>query len=880
VSFGSVTPKGYSSLNNRPIANAVDILVNALRAETPLIGVFGQTVGWSEAKPDPVLQLGLSRAGKDGKSWAALIGSDQLESGIYEWLGERFVRRAPSEVLEQIGELSFSAVFTSSIDPGFSRNFATRGREPEAILLGDMGAYVTRNRKRPPIYYLFGRATAGPTDMQPPLSLKGLIQRRVRHAAPMLRNLTDLATGLGLIVVDGYDPNSDWLRAEDLLANLSAAPISGVIWCGAEPNLTGDAAELYNSFISSGIIVRDMRTLSHLLGEIRLNGFEFRTDRWDEPEVVTLSDGKRLITSAKLRLATQVSATILDDSWTAFLSPIPTDQLTSRFHAFHALSGGLHSLIDGVRRNFAIERDFEDDLYATVSRAVLQHSAQQGAIIVHGQSGVGKSIALARLAIKIREKNMAAVLFANGRLPQATDISKFLEEVDRVEGTTLIVIDAVENANQYESLLQQLRSRGHRIVVVGSSYKIEQISQRTGTRYVDAKASLSARERKALLTLSNRFAPESSQIVAAHAEQPNALARFYWDLPISRSRLSEGLGREARAVESALRVQGEQRRRVPAIGDFGIALVQAGYESITQPLLSSERGDFLDTDHVAAKIIDCVMVSSRLFRAVPVNLLIRAARMDSNEVEAVDLEVVRELFQGHDLFRWWYADAEGSELIVSARIQIEAELVCNRRLGGPVGEATRLLELIRCAYRAGPEDSEETRFLIDILRAVGPDGKFGTRYSQNYADIARALTELRTRHGVKNARLILQESALRRAYVKRSDVADSEKIALLDEASRAVEEALQSIAQRAPGRLHASRRTLDNLWVERAATYGFLATDSVRRRMPTSEIWSNYLAAREAVRRATGKVDTYYPLDIGLWLPAQCSPSAPIGQFE
>src|SRR5262249_13024646 len=67
--------------------------------------------------------------------------------------------------------------------------------------------------------------------------------------------------------------------------------------------------------------------------------------------------------------------------------------------------------------------------------------------------------------------------------------------------------------------------------------------------------------------------------------------------------------------------------------------------------------------------------------------------------------------------------------------------------------------------------------------------------------------------------------------------------------------------------LVASRQTRDNLWVERAATYGFLATDCANRGASPREVWSSYKAARDAVQRASGRVESYFPLDIGLWLP-------------
>jgi hypothetical protein len=87
-------------------------------------------------------------------------------------------------------------------------------------------------------------------------------------------------------------------------------------------------------------------------------------------------------------------------------------------------------------------------------------------------------------------------------------------------------------------------------------------------------------------------------------------------------------------------------------------------------------------------VIDYVMAASRLYKWVPVNLILRAVVSEGLAGTAnTNIELVRELFEGQDIFRWRFADEQGEELQVGARLQIEAELVCNGRLGGSNGEA-------------------------------------------------------------------------------------------------------------------------------------------------------------------------------------------------
>ena len=114
---------------------------------------------------------------------------------------------------------------------------------------------------------------------------------------------------------------------------------------------------------------------------------------------------------------------------------------------------------------------------------------------------------------------------------------------------------------------------------------------------------------------------------------------------------------------------------------------------------------------------------------------------------------------------------------------------------------------------------------------------------------------------------MLQESNFRRQWlwfhhvdsVVTPDVRDQ----VLDEARGAVEEALRRVEARS---LRAGRRTRDNLYVERASIYGFLAVGHAK--AGTELIWPDYLAARVAVRRAMGVAPSYFPFDVALWTPA------------
>ena len=842
------------------------VLQEAITADLPIVAVLGQSIGQSPEESDRICLAALARLGIEGSSWHDIFTFGPLDPVFYDWLNERFERRSPSRELASIADAHLSAVFTSSFDPVLKNLFGTDGREPVPILVGDPPPPVSRSKLRPRIFYLFGMTGAG--QFRPPTSRLALKTRHSQHATPMLNTLFDVATPLGVIVLDGLRAGNDWLDPSEILGQLSRAPTESVLWFGPNPGFEGEDAEIFAELIKAGVLLRDKRPLGVAIAEAEAAQGITKLQTWNEPGIVSFKDGRSLVTTPSMRLSTEASASIIDDAWMDILKPSGASTEEENFALFHSIPSGTRPIFDGVRRNYAIERDFELELTKAVRKAIHNHANEKGAIVVGGQSGIGKSIALYRLAASVRNDKSAAVLFARDRIPLAAELVTFLSEVDKLDHVTLLIVDALEAPKRYDTLLESFRSRGHRIVIVGTAYSTDLRGHRHDGRLIKVDPNLSETERNALLALTKKFCP-GLNFDESYSGSEHALAQFFWQLPPSRSRLSLGLGREARRTERVLRDRGRSQRPVKHITALAYALLKAGYQSEVPILTQEPVAD--EQDDAAGILIDYIMACSRLHLWVPVNLVLRAVASKSlTSSSMIDTDLIRDLFDGNDLFRWRYHDNTEDQLLVGARLQLEAQLICDQRLGGAVYEARKILELISSATRAGPDGSEETRFVAEIVYALGPDGPLGERYHPSYGEIAKALTSLRKDRGVKNARLMLQEATLRRHFIRRneSQISEEERAQILDEAREAVEDALSDVSSSNSG-IRAARRTIEYLWVERAATYGFLATSAAKSREPADVIWANYLAARQATRNATGKVDTYYPIDISLWIPLQ-----------
>ena len=845
---------------------AGDLLVSAVREQRPIILFLGQDA-WADPKlEDPILVKALDKLDRTTelqRGWRGLIGPSPVPPSYYEWLAERFERRVYPSWLTVLNELPWNAVFTTAIDPKLKNLLQDRGREPEVVLTANETPRTIRSTARPPIYFLFGLAGSSEPQTRPPANRSGLNVRRIDHALPILGRMLDTATTLGLVVVDGFVSDRDWLKIDDLLGTLGRATEEQVLWFGGCPQLESeDAADFEDATNSRRIVVENAR-LGTILAELFAVGRlpEFTSPESQEAGIVTFASGAQLVTTAEERLRVEATVSIVDDSWTAFLPPLGSDAEYDVFRRFHGDLEGARLLVEGVRREFAIERDFERRLLAMITKAVTDHAEVDEPIVVHGQSGTGKSVALARIAVAVREMKAAAVLYTKGRIPQPQEIVGFCERAEKAGApATLIICDSNREIETYRELLLSLRSRGRRTVVLGSRYRIAYQSGQPSPFTVEAPATLTRSEGAKLRNLLFNFLPQEFNLDITRSDR--FLAFLYRILPYSRARIASGLGAEARAAENLLRKTGREVQKPIPDTQLAQKLIEAGFAIGDRPFFDDRQFDALESGHTTGRIIDFVMVAGRLECPVPVNLLLRAV---TSSLATTDVVWVAKIFRDLDLFRWKWANKEKNELLVLPRLTLEADLICRRRLGNPDKEAERLVELISAVRGSGIDASHEHGFLLNLLQQIGSNGPRGSLYKKWYAKIARALTELRFGSAVVHASLMLQESSFRRAAVRENIIDDSDRLNLLEEARDAVQAALDGIAD---GSISAPKRTQQNLYVERASLYGFLAYDRARVHASSNEVWSSYEAARSAIHRAVSVTDNYYPLDVGLWTPS------------
>ena len=454
---------------------------------------------WHESEhSDRILRTALTKLGRADKSeanWSDLLGLDPLPPAYYDWLTERFQSRVQPTSVEIVSDLPWSAVFTASIDPTLTELLSRRGRVAQPILTAAEHPPAARSRTRPPLYFLFSRAGEHDPKAQPPHDRFELAARRTAHTQPLLMRMLETATSLGVIVVEGFSRPGGWLQLEDIIATLSNASSKQVLWFGGRPDLDDEYQSIFTKLEQdSRILVYPMR-LGTLVAEINATAWLADASRLssEETNIVSLGAQTHIDIAAADRLRVESVASIVDDSWTAFLPPLGSDARYEAFRRFHGDLGGARLLVEGVRRGFAIKRDFERKLSHHVSESLTNHAKLRAPIVVEGQSGTGKSIALARIAAQLREEQTAPVLYAVGRIPQPEDVSAFCQSAEQAKAQpTVIICDANKDVDAYDELLTGLLSRGRRVVVLGSQYRTS--NHDTPPGYVRNRGSASAFE--------------------------------------------------------------------------------------------------------------------------------------------------------------------------------------------------------------------------------------------------------------------------------------------------------------------------------------------------------------------------------------------------
>lgn len=798
-------------------------------------------------------------------SYGQILGAKAFDSpqGIESsltWMEQRGDRLSTPEWLDIVASFPWSTLYSSAIDSMWPKTFRVNWREMQHIYEEKFKPLNPRNRLKLHCTYLFGCVNRRHETERPPLSRRELSKRK-QVAVALARRLPEIITPFGILVIEGYRGEGDWFPLEDLLSILDGLGERQTHLFSVDEQLANNS-DVVDLVEAKKLVLHKESLAERLLTGKNEGKLKLGEPPEQRPESRRIRIADRIL-DVPQDIWNEVStfATILDDSTTSTASLLSNrENKYDEFRSFLSETS-TNAVWSGYDRGFAFKRDFEGALATKVDEKLRGRDPQLKPVVVHGQTGTGKTIALQSLAYRVRREGKHPVLFIGRRSqkPNNARIDDFCEWVER-EGAapTLIVWDGMLEIEQYYQSLQYLASKGRRAVLVGSFYR----SDIDGSKKVDlvsAPAELAEKETDSFRSYLNEIDPN---IVSTYKDQISKrdaifLVALYRLLPDTRGELGRGVDTEVGKTEEELHrlvhTSTVEARFTTALGAalLKASLIDPQHSFVTE--LREVAGEQL-TDVQA--LIGLVMVPGRFGLFVPIELLLRA-------VGRRDIVKFAELLKKFDVFRW--SDDPSGNISIGPRNSLEAQLLVKARLGDAASEVAYGRQLLLAVKDSEGRDNPEIQFAVDLIRSMGPNGQDSDYFESQFVSISNTLKELREDFSVQNPRLMLQEASLMREAVKRSSMAGEPLVdtdELLDRAEQVLRDALQQLVHE-----WGVRQTRSKILVELASLLGTRVLHMLRKSEPVREILQVYNDAKKTLLEArAADPDNYYQIDVWAWI--------------
>ncbi|MFG3514586.1 P-loop NTPase [Streptomyces bobili] len=835
---------------------------------------------------------------------ARALGVGELQQSVYQTvLGIDPARRqAVANALTEAGRalvlppparttlhFPWNGVLSSAVDPAWRAGLRREWRTIQQSVPQRDRTRVSRNVYDVQALMLFGGVDQ-PAEDQPPSTRPDLTRRRAIAAEALGRVVSDALTPRGLLVIEGWGLD-DWLTPEMLYAQICDSVRGQVHLFSATDEILAD--DHIREAIDLQVLVPHRESFASVVVEARSTG-RLSEERPSTAPTRALRVGDRLLPIDRSRWqrilphARPVDIDVLDDP--------PAESADRRYQKFREFLG----TSDGSpawwahARGLSFQRSFEQTLWDLVEQTVGSRN-QRAPLLVAGQSGTGKSVALARLAFRTAHTGRRVVLHIPRRStrPEYEALDDFCLWAEEQTGdSTLIVWDGMLEPQEYQRLFDYLRSRGRKVVVVGSCYWDEELFGVTvdrrngqsgrsappvpryvpGRDFIEATATLAGKELQRFINYLGHFGirlkPGDEQAVSRDKSFLSALYRL---LPEVHGPLSSGLALELRRSEQRLSHAARTRMDFQANTLMAHALVKAGLLNGLAVLLDRPNdAPSMTADDPFERLLSLVLLIHSHGLRMPLELALRTVGRDG-------VRNLPDLLSGIDIIRW--DEDEQGNYTLGGRNQLEARLLTQARGSGKEREAAQIaevLELVRPDARArngGPE----IEFAIELLTRIGPQVAYEQRlYGEHYLAFADSIAELRSRVSdpVVHARLTHKEVNLRREWAvrdqRRQGTDPSTRQAALEAAQEAVDEALRTAED-----LGLRPQIKLNLFVEQASVRGSrlyeLLHSAPNGRLPNPPPSEEYItdelrALQRSVQSALSCDGTnYYPVDVLCW---------------
>lgn len=463
----------------------------------------------------------------------------------------------------------------------------------------------------------------------------------------------------------------------------------------------------------------------------------------------------------------------------------------------------------GYKAGFNLERYFESELYRNVVKALENPAKKNRPILIMGQTGCGKSIALANLAYKIFcDKVYPIIYISNINLDFSPKVQKIEGEINHTYSTQFKALDAmiqkyetlgarnilliwdgsafIRDCDKYISLYDVLRNkRGHNIVLVCSAYETyeREIVGKNPFRIVNVDVKFQKNteqdELLKLKTLLKRKAKLDKEeidkiinlIMVNEMDYNNIMTTFYYLFYDVRAGIEQGIRDEAEKTISE--VISSIKFEPKYINNLKEVMVKAGI--IVQKELGPANN--LGTENVNLKdFLICVAICSKYKLAIP-------SRM---AFEILGVTEMGEMKKVLNIPFFSFADEEDMDFSMQIRTKLEAELLLKAYRVTVEEEISYINKII---YSISENDyfnqGNEIDMVATMLYRMGPNSKnllINKKYQNYYLTIASTLRKIREEREIITPSLGLQEITYMREYCISAEISDEKKIELLKEA--------------------------------------------------------------------------------------------------
>lgn len=698
------------------------------------------------------------------------------EKANMDWIYNRVNFLLPPPHLKTIFKIPWNGVIVTAVDGIAKRNLSNPWREVQTYydsrfkLPGSVS-----DREHLIISELFGEI--GHRDLQDhnfPTDEITFLKSKMNATGILSVYRSELASPMTTLIIDGYDMDDDWLEPEVLVSFISDSKGSVHVF-GTNSKKNNKA---WNMLVERGIITEHSETFAAYLAEKEMQE-EINIDDWAREhsgnKLITVQ-GKTISLPKDLYNEISQDAMIMDDA-ILLIDRLSKAQEADQFRRF-LYNSGQRPVWEGYVWGFCFERVAEEKLYEEVKKQLKKTNIDTPPIILEGQAGSGKSVLLGKIAFRIKNEEEYPIIF----IPQMNTNINYMNilnfcnwlEVSSAAKRLLIIWDGSvynDEISRYVALNDFLISKGKRVLIVGSSLSLGS-RMRFVYHYKSVMLStqLNNKEKNSICEIFNRYSGSSiSPDVFQKFGTDNTFVVCYRLLPPSRMNLRRGLVEEGK--KNLLTLQEIINSQMPMRNNpFVDAFIKAGF------YVSDDFIESIDDSKNISELMEYVCVPAQFGLYIPFNLLLRCF------LPALSLSIATKIDE-MDFFS--FTETADGDWIVGARTRLEAELLLDSEISTVERQIEIIKHLISCVRESLYFDTShsEMDFLVDLLKAIGPNGRKREVYREYFKEIAEALHHLRS-EGISNSRTVLQEATLLREYAKEHE---TEKTSILKQAQRLLE---------------------------------------------------------------------------------------------